>query len=70
MNDYTRYFSEGLNVTLPMWSPIYFDAFGFGEMVTVVMPIYKIDDLQKNLLIGVAGLDVTIEYLKNTFGLN
>ena len=70
MDDYTRYFSEGTNATLPLWSPIYLDAFGFGSIVTVVMPVYKLDEVrQKNLLIGVAGLDVTIDYLKLTYNL-
>ena len=71
MDDYTRYFSEGINATLPLWSPIYLDAFGFGPMVTVVMPIYKVDkEYHKNVLIGVTGLDVTIDYLKATYNLS
>ena len=40
MNDYTRYFTEELHANKPLWSPIYLDAFGFGLMVTVVMPAY------------------------------
>ena len=71
MDDYTRYFTEGLHANKPLWSPIYLDAFGFGLMVTVVMPAYIVNSsTSKTTLIGVAGLDVTLEYLQQTFGLN
>ena len=71
MNDYTKYFSEGIHANKPLWTSIYYDAFGFGWMVTVVMPAY-IQNIttNKTTLIGVAGLDVTLEYLQQTFGLS
>ena len=40
-------------------------------MVTVVMPAYLTNSTtQKKNLIGVVGLDITISYLQDTFGLN
>ena len=39
----------------PKWSPIYSDAFGWGRMTTVSMPIYK-----DNLLLGVTSTDIPI----------
>lgn len=63
MIEYSKYFTDNLNVNKPLWSPIYNDAFGFGLLVTVTMPVYSTNE-NGSFLIGVVGLDVTIEYLR------
>ena len=40
MKNYYSYISEGVSITSPVWTEPYWDAFGFGYMVTVSMPIY------------------------------
>lgn len=54
------YFSQGLDAAKPIWSDAYDDAFEFGRMVTVVMPVYN----KYWKLLAVAGLDVTLTYLE------
>lgn len=40
MRNYYTYVSQGVTITNPIWTEPYEDAFGFGRMVTVSMPIY------------------------------
>lgn len=40
MRNYYSYISEGVTITSPVWTEPYWDAFGFGYMVTVSKPIY------------------------------
>ena len=40
MRSYYTYISEGVSITSPVWTEPYEDAFGFGQLVTVSMPIY------------------------------
>ena len=59
MRNYSVYLAEGIEVTEPVWTEPYIDAFGFGRMVTVSMPIYYTQSgIRKTL--GVAGLDVVM----------
>ena len=57
MNPFLVYFTKGLSITRPIWTPIYWDAFGFGYLVTVTMPSYNNDTGD---LLGVIGLDVPV----------
>ena len=57
MKNYYTYISEGLRVTEPVWTEPYEDAFGFGRMVTVSMPIsYQENGIR--YILGVAGIDI------------
>lgn len=40
MRNYYTYISEGVSISSPVWTEPYEDAFGFGKLVTVSMPIY------------------------------
>lgn len=40
-----------------VWSPVYLDATGLGQVTTIAIPVYK----QSGELIGVVGLDITLE---------
>ena len=57
MNPFLVYFTKGLSITRPIWTPIYWDAFNYGYLVTVTMPSYNNDTGD---LLGVIGLDVPI----------
>ena len=62
MKDFFAYLTEGLEISNPIWSPAYEDALQFGTIVTVMMPAY--DSTPYKRLIGVVGLDVTLNYLE------
>ena len=57
LEGYYQYISLGANITQPIWSEPYEDAFGFGTLFTVSVPIYYKDE-NINRMIGVAGLDI------------
>ena len=57
MRGYYEYISEGVSITNPVWTEPYDDAFGFGRLVTVSMPIYYEESGIRTIL-GVAGIDV------------
>lgn len=59
MRNYSVYLAEGIEVKEPVWTEPYIDAFGFGRMVTVSMPIYYIHNNIRKIL-GVTGLDVVM----------
>lgn len=59
MRNYSVYLAEGIEVTEPVWTEPYIDAFGFGRMVTVSMPIYYTENGIRKIL-GVTGLDVVM----------
>ena len=59
MIPYFEYFSKNLSVYGPTWTEIYEDRFGFGDVVTVGMPIRIGEEL-----VGVVGLDVTVKYIE------
>lgn len=62
MKNYHTYLSEGVTIDSPVWTEPYEDAFGFGKMVTVSMPIYYTEDGIRSVL-GVAGIDVLWEQI-------
>ena len=41
--NYYVFLAEGTNITEPIWSEPYIDAFGLGKIVTVSMPVYFYD---------------------------
>ena len=57
MRNYYTYISEGLKITKAVWTEPYEDAFGFGKMVTVSMPIYY-EESGVRIILGVAGIDI------------
>ena len=64
MRNYYTYISEGVSISQPVWTEPYQDAFGFGKLVTVSMPIYYEENGFRTIL-GVAAIDVAysqIEY--------
>ena len=59
------HFTKGLKITKPIWSQIYNDAFGWGKLVAVTMPIYD----SNNDLVGVSAIDVPVAYINSDFGI-
>lgn len=60
MRSYYGYIARGLNITRPIWTEPYEDEFGFGELVTVSLPVYYTEgDVTE--VIGVVGLDVVMK---------
>ena len=57
IRNYYTYISEGVSITSPVWTEPYIDAFGFGRLVTVSMPIYYEENGIRSIL-GVSGIDV------------
>ena len=57
MRNYSTYISEGISISNPVWTGPYEDVFGFGQVVTVSMPIYYEENGIRTIL-GVAGIDV------------
>jgi GAF domain-containing protein/HAMP domain-containing protein len=53
--------NKGRETPIPIWSPIYLDATGLGMVTTVAIPIYD----QAGNLIGVAGLDITLNEISS-----
>jgi hypothetical protein len=62
MRNYYSYVSEGVTISSPVWTEPYEDAFGFGRMVTVSMPIYYTEGGIRKIL-GAAGIDVLMEQI-------
>ena len=62
MRGYYTYISEGVTIQYPVWTEPYEDAFGFGRMVTVSMPIYYEESGIRSIL-GVAGIDILYEQI-------
>ena len=62
MRGYYTYISEGVTISSPVWTEPYEDAFGFGKMVTVSMPIYYEESGIRSIL-GVAGIDILWEQI-------
>lgn len=60
LTSYYTFLSEGIDhkQIKPMWSNFYLDAFGFGMIVSVTMPIY-VEGLV-NKIVGVAGIDILL----------
>lgn len=54
-----QYLAFGNRNTEPIWSSIYEDAFGFGQLTTVAYPAYY-NDGDKIIFLGVAGIDVLV----------
>lgn len=67
MRNYYTYISEGVSITNPVWTEPYEDAFGFGKLVTVSMPIYFLENGVRFIL-GVAGIDV--QYYQIEYGMS
>jgi GAF domain-containing protein/HAMP domain-containing protein len=53
--------NRGRETPMPIWSAPYLDATGLGMVTTVAIPIYD----QAGKLIGVAGLDITLDEISN-----
>lgn len=69
MKNYFIFLAEGTSIEKPVWTEPYDDAFGFGRLVTVSMPIYYEErDVRK--ILGVAGIDVVMAKLTDSFGLS
>lgn len=66
MRNYYSYISEGVEITHPVWTEPYEDAFGFGRMVTVSMPIYYEESGIRTIL-GVAGIDILMDQISFGF---
>ena len=58
-DSFYQYLAFGNKNTDAVWSSIYEDAFGFGQLVTVSYPAYYNDGTQMRFL-GVAGIDVLV----------
>ena len=67
MRSYYTYISEGVSITSPVWTEPYEDAFGFGRLVTVSMPVYFEEGGVRKIL-GVVGIDV--QYYQIEFGMS
>ena len=63
MKNYYSYISRGVSIKKPVWTEPYIDAFGFGKMVTVSMPIYHEESGIRTIL-GVAGIDILWEQIE------
>ena len=62
--------SKGLNITQPLWTPIYHDAFAYGLQISVVMPAYiKNESTNTKILIGVIGIDIPLFVFEELTGL-
>lgn len=61
MRNYYKYVSEGIHIETPIWVQPYEDAFGFGTIVSVAMPIYYTDTSGIRIILGVAAIDVTLK---------
>ncbi|XP_002735490.2 VWFA and cache domain-containing protein 1-like [Saccoglossus kowalevskii] len=62
MNNYFEFLSSNTEGTQGLWTSPYLDAWGLGLMVTVAIPaVSKIS----NKVIGVAGIDATLEEIEN-----
>ena len=59
------HFTKGLKITKPVWTQIFYDAFEWGKLVAVAMPIYD----SNNDLVGVSAIDVPVAYMNSDFGL-
>ena len=66
LSGYYQSISISSNISTPMWTEIYEDAFNFGDIYTVSLPIYYTEGDQ-NRLLGVVGVDITDETM-NQFG--
>ena len=66
MRNYYSYISEGVEITNPVWTEPYTDAFGFGKMVTVSMPVYYEENIRT--ILGVVGIDILWEQI--SFGMS
>ena len=67
MRNYYSYISKGVSITKPVWTEPYIDAFGFGKMVTVSMPVYY-EESEVRTILGVAGIDILWEQIE--FGMS
>lgn len=68
LRNYSTFLSQGINITEPIWTEPYEDAFGFGRLVTISMPVYYQENGITQIL-GVAGIDVRVSQF-TSFNLN
>ena len=66
---YYRVLANAVMVTQPVWSEVYEDYAGTGEVVTVCQPHYD-ESINIGQLLGVACADVTTEMLQQVGALN
>lgn len=60
----SRYLQHSVSIERPVWSPIYEDAFGFGQTITLSMPV-----MTSSRMMGVAAIDVPVSHLMDTYDL-
>lgn len=65
MREYYEYLAEGVQISYPVWTEPYDDAFDAGRMVTVSMPVYNVEGEIKKVL-GVIGIDVVMDTFYNS----
>ena len=65
MREYYVFISHGVTITEPIWSMPYIDAWTDTPLITVTFPIYysEADSPGIRLILGVAGVDVSLDYL-------
>ena len=64
MREYYVFLSHGITVDQPLWSEPYEDAWVSEDLMTVTFPIYFEDpESGIRVLLGVAGTDISLEYL-------
>ena len=68
MKNYYSYIAGGISIQEPIWTEPYEDAFGFGQMVTVSMPVY-FEENNTRVILGAVGIDVIMKTLTD-FGLS
>jgi GAF domain-containing protein len=56
--------NKGSTTPVPVWSPVYQDATGLGLVTTIAVPVYD----KSNQLIGVVGLDLTLDEISKSIG--
>ncbi|XP_070555607.1 voltage-dependent calcium channel subunit alpha-2/delta-2-like [Ptychodera flava] len=62
MNNYFEFLSSNTEGTSGLWTSPYLDAWGLGLMVTIAIPAVS---KETNKVIGVAGIDATLEEIEN-----
>lgn len=66
MRSYYDYLASGLDISQAIWSETYLDSTTNKEFITAAKPIYVTNSSGVKLLLGVAGVDVDLDTIKNT----
>lgn len=65
LESFSRYMAAGVENTEVLWSEIYEDAMGLGQMTSGCRPYYEEDGEGVKILVGVFCIDVTLDSLDN-----